>query len=156
MRIIDGPFTDEEKPEKIKQEVIKMLNKIYGFEEEKAKNIYKEACHKLEIELSDDIVDLDIWTDGASLRYSGGEENRIEVVKYNLSVELSVETPAGTIYSKVMPDDEYIGIATLIRTLGEPGTITEYDPEQKCIVTRVYSMDNPDGKPFIIRYNNKN
>ena len=151
-RIVAGPFGWDQKAKNIKTEVIKRLKMIYGMDEKTAETIYQGAVAEDDYlrMYDDEMIDLDVWSDGASLRYGGGEEDRIEIVKYNFENQIQVKTPAGTILSKIMPDDDYLGISTLIQKPGEPGAIVEYDPGRDCIVCRIYTTEDPDGEPIII------
>ncbi|WP_373261884.1 hypothetical protein [Hungatella hathewayi] len=89
MRLIDGPFGDSKKEEKIKIEVIKMLHKIYNYDEIKSEKIYhKITSEEAAIDDDGEEIDLNIWSDGASLRYGGGEEDRIEVVEYEIPKQI--------------------------------------------------------------------
>lgn len=86
LEIVSGPFSNEEKTEKIKTEVINMLKKIYDIEEEDGEKIYNvimRDCHDSSLQ-EKEAIDLEIWENGASLLYGGGEEERIEVVEYDL------------------------------------------------------------------------
>lgn len=70
-------------------------------------------------------------------------------MKYQKKIE--VETPLGKIFSTVIPDKEYPGVALLYDISGQPGVIMEYDPEKKCIrvrVLRVFGPEDPEGDPI--------
>lgn len=70
--------------------------------------------------------------------------------------ELRVETPAGPIMAKVMPDDEYPGIIVMNeKEPGQPAAILEYSPTadgdtKSCMQLRVYDEVNPDDEPVAI------
>lgn len=66
--------------------------------------------------------------------------------------KLIVETPIGAVEARVMPDDEYPGIALVFaeKGSGEPGAIMEYDPYKKAIQMRVYSAEEPDDEPAAV------
>lgn len=139
LRLIAGPFGNDKKREMLEREVCKILMKIGGIDEKKAMEIVRTNEH------SD--FNLNIYEDGASVSYGNGYEDRIQVVQYDMEQKIEVDTPVAKIFSKVMPDEEYPGIATLIDIPGEPGIIMEYDPNKGHIVSRVYSVEDPDGDP---------
>lgn len=70
--------------------------------------------------------------------------------------ELRVETPAGPIMAKVMPDDEYPGIIVMNeKEPGQPAAILEYNPTaddntKSCMELRVHDETNPDDEPVAI------
>lgn len=70
--------------------------------------------------------------------------------------ELRVQTPAGPIVAKVMPDDEYPGIIVMNeKEPGQPAAILEYSPTaaentKSCMELRVYDVANPDDEPVAI------
>lgn len=70
--------------------------------------------------------------------------------------ELRVETPAGPIMAKVMPDDEYPGIIVMNeKEPGQPAAILEYSPTafgdtKSCMQLRVHDETNPDDEPVAI------
>lgn len=70
--------------------------------------------------------------------------------------ELRVETPAGQIVAKVMPDDEYPGIIVMNeKEPGQPAAILEYSPTafgdtKSCMQLRVHDEANPDDEPVAI------
>lgn len=70
--------------------------------------------------------------------------------------ELRVQTPAGPIVAKVMPDDEYPGIIVMNeKEPGQPAAILEYSPTaaentKSCMQLRVYDETNPDDEPVAI------
>ena len=70
--------------------------------------------------------------------------------------ELRVQTPAGPIVAKVMPDDEYPGIIVMNeKEPGQPAAILEYSPTaagntKNCMQLRVYDETNPDDEPVAI------
>lgn len=87
MRMIAGPFKDDEKDDIIHKEVVKMLEKIHSLDDHQAEKIYRMCVFEggeLERTIDDVDIDLHVYGDGASLRYGGGEEDRIEVVQYDL------------------------------------------------------------------------
>ncbi len=63
--------------------------------------------------------------------------------------KLIVNTPIGNVEARIMPDEEYPGIALVFaeKGTGEPGAIMEYDPDKRAVLLRVYSADEPDGEP---------
>lgn len=63
--------------------------------------------------------------------------------------KLTVKTPIGNIEARIMPDEEYPGIALVFaeKGTGEPGAIMEYHPHKRQIQMMVYSADDPDGDP---------
>lgn len=68
---------------------------------------------------------------------------------------LTVNTPKGPIVAKVIPDDEYPGIALVYseKGTGEPGVIMEYTPTGENagnVQLRIYSKENPDDEPVDI------
>lgn len=67
-------------------------------------------------------------------------------IKYSEKIE--VETPLGKIFSTVISDKEYPGVALLYDISGQPGVIMEYDPEKKCIRVRVFGPEDPEGDPI--------
>lgn len=70
--------------------------------------------------------------------------------------ELRVQTPAGPIMAKVMPDDEYPGIIVMNeKEPGQPAAVLEYSPTaagdtKSCMQLRVYDETNPDDEPVAI------
>jgi hypothetical protein len=147
MRIVTGPFNDTEKEEYIKDEVIEQIQYYYGITEGEAKYIYED---KRLIKEEDSVfpeIDLNIYNEGASLIYGSGYESRLEIVEYDTNPEFIVPTEIGDIKVRRLSDEEYPGVAVLFDQPGEPGTISEYDPNRKCFVVRVFSMENPEGDP---------
>lgn len=148
LRMADGPFKSEEKETRIKQEIIKMLMKIYGYEAEKAEKIYNTIIlGGTYTDIKGKEIDLCIWRDGATLQYGSCFEDRIEVIEYDMIPSLEVDTPVGKIHSIIHPDKENPGIATLIETKGEPGIILQYNPETNQIVSKIYTKEDPEGEP---------
>ena len=148
LRMADGPFKSEEKETRIKQEIIKMLMKIYEFNKEHAEKAYNTIMLGGTFHDSNgEDIDLCIWTNGATLQYGGCFEDRIEVIEYDMITDLEVDTPVGTIHSIIHPDKENPGIATLIKTKGEPGVIIQYNPESNQIISKVYTKEDPEGEP---------
>ena len=78
-----------------------------------------------------------------------------ETKKYGLS-ELKVDTPAGPIVAKVMPDKEYPGIIVENEEGdGQPAAILEYSPTafgntKSCMQLQVYDVRDPDDDPVAI------
>ena len=71
------------------------------------------------------------------------------------SHKMHIQTPAGAIEAKVLPDDEYPGIALLYEGegSGEPGAIMEYTQTGENaghVQLRIYSKENPDDDPWNI------
>lgn len=71
------------------------------------------------------------------------------------SHKMHIQTPAGAIEAKVLPDDEYPGIALLYEGegSGEPGAIMEYTQTGENaghVQLRIYSKENPDDDPWKI------
>lgn len=70
--------------------------------------------------------------------------------------ELRVQTPAGPIVAKVMPDEDYPGIIVMNeKEPGQPAAILEYSPTafgdtKSCMELRVYDEANPDDEPVAI------
>lgn len=64
--------------------------------------------------------------------------------------EIEIDTPIGKITATILPDTEYVGIALLYESDGQPGAIMEYDPENKCVQLRIYGADDPDGDPVSV------
>lgn len=70
--------------------------------------------------------------------------------------ELRVQTPAGPIVAKVMPDEDYPGIIVMNeKEPGQPAAILEYSPTafgdtRSCMELRVYDEANPDDEPIAI------
>lgn len=148
LRMVDGPFKSGEKEARIKQEIIKMLIKIFKYNKEKAEIVYNtimlgDTCH----DSNGEEINLYVWPNGATLQYGGCFEDRIEVIEYDLHQSLEVNTPAGKIYSIIHPDKEHPGIATLVKAPGEPGVIIQYNPENNHITSKIYSMEDPEGEP---------
>lgn len=85
MRMIAGPFKSDEKEIQIKQEVIRMLKKIYGYDETMAVKIYNTiASGSSYLAPNGTAINLLIWPNGASLQYEDAYEDRIEVLEYDL------------------------------------------------------------------------
>lgn len=97
--------------------------------------------------------------------YKGDEKDFVEQLpdavieavkkKYGLS-ELKVDTPAGPIVAKVMPDKEYPGIIVENEDGdGQPAAILEYSPTafgdtKSCMQLQVYDVRDPDDDPVAI------
>ena len=70
--------------------------------------------------------------------------------------ELRVQTPAGPIVAKVMPDEDYPGIIVMNeKEPGQPSAILEYDSTafedaKSCMQLCVYDETNPDDEPVAI------
>ena len=70
--------------------------------------------------------------------------------------ELRVQTPAGPIVAKAMPDDNYPGIIVMNeKEPGQPAAILEYSPTaaedtKSCMQLDVYDEANPDDEPVAI------
>ena len=81
----------------------------------------------------------------------------IEAVKRKFGItELKVDTPAGPIVAKVMPDKEYPGIIVENEEGdGQPAAILEYSPTafgntKSCMQLQVYDVRDPDDDPVAI------
>lgn len=81
----------------------------------------------------------------------------IEAVKRKFGItELKVDTPAGPIVAKVMPDKEYPGIIVENEDGdGQPAAILEYSPTafgdtKSCMQLQVYDVRDPDDDPVAI------
>ena len=101
----------------------------------------------------------------ALVYYEGDEKDFIEQLpdavieavkkKYGLS-ELKVDTPAGPIVAKVMPDKEYPGIIVENEEGdGQPAAILEYSPTafgntKSCMQLQVYDVRDPDDDPVAV------
>lgn len=101
----------------------------------------------------------------ALVYYEGDEKDFIEQLpdavieavkkKYGLS-ELKVDTPAGPIVAKVMPDKEYPGVIVENEDGdGQPAAILEYSPTafgntKSCMQLQVYDVRDPDDDPVAI------
>jgi hypothetical protein len=148
LRIADGPFKHEEKEARIKREIIKMLIKVYGYTAEKAEKIYNTIVMGGKYtDMKGEDINLCIWPDGATLQYGSCFEDRIEVIEYDMIPSLEVDTPMGTIHSIIHPDKENPGIATLIKTKGEPGVMIQYNPESNQIISKIYTKEDSEGEP---------
>ena len=83
------------------------------------------------------------------------KDGHAEVKKYGLS-ELKVDTPAGPIVAKVMPDKEYPGIIVENEEGdGQPAAILEYSPTafgntKSCMQLQVYDVRDPDDDPVAV------
>lgn len=67
------------------------------------------------------------------------------------SERIVVQTPAGNITAKQVPDTEYPGIIIELEGQdGRPGVIMEYDPEKKDVIIRVWGKEDPDGDPIYV------
>lgn len=70
--------------------------------------------------------------------------------------EIRVQTPAGPIVAKVMPDEDYPGIIVMNeKEPGQPAAILEYSPTavgdtKSCMELRVYDEANPDDEPVAV------
>ena len=80
MRIVSGPFHDSGKSIAIKAEVVRQLQSYLNKTSNEAELIYES---KLADESDFPEIDLNIYTEGASFRYNGDNEERLQVVQYD-------------------------------------------------------------------------
>lgn len=90
LSMMAGPIKEDEKDAIIHREVVKMLEMIHSLDDHQAEKIYRMCMSEggeLERTIDDVEIDLQVYGDGASLRYGGGKEYRIEIMQYDCQIK---------------------------------------------------------------------